>query len=311
MKNNTFEVNLTRGNTIETTHKVHAVVSDKKGRLLMAAGNPNYKTFIRSALKPFQAIPFISSGAAEKINCGDKGIAISCGSHTGTINHARQVFNILWNSELEAINLKCPIPKNNDSPLNHNCSGKHAAFLSTCKKMRWSIEDYLEGQHPLQQEINRRVKEILNIKNEDLIAARDNCGAPTLLLKIIQMSTLYANLGSSNQPELEKICRAMIAFPELVSGEGEFDTELMRSSHGQLISKGGSEGIQCISRLGKELGIAIKVEDGAKRAKQAVALHILRQLDWLTPTGLEELEQKILLLSPGVQLEVIGDLKFQ
>ena len=57
-----------RGSSVESTHKIHAVISDKKGRVLMCAGNPEYKSFIRSALKPFQAIPFISSGAYSKIN---------------------------------------------------------------------------------------------------------------------------------------------------------------------------------------------------------------------------------------------------
>ena len=52
-----LEVILMRGSKLESIHKVHAVISDKKGRVLMCAGNPEYKSFIRSALKPFQAIP--------------------------------------------------------------------------------------------------------------------------------------------------------------------------------------------------------------------------------------------------------------
>ena len=63
--------------------------------------------------------------------------------------------------------------------------------------------------------------------------------------------------------------------------------------------------------MGEGIGLAIKVEDGSKRAKQAVALHLMRQLEWMTPTGLQELDEKILLLAPGVQLEVNGELRFQ
>ena len=101
----------------------------------------------------------------------------------------------------------------------------------------------------------------------------------------------------------------MLAHPELVAGEGRFDTELMRRSHRQVISKGGAEGVQCLSRTGEGLGVAIKVEDGARRAKQAVALHLLRQLDWITPSGLKELEEQLLILNPGVRLEVEGELR--
>ena len=80
---------------------------------------------------------------------------------------------------------------------------------------------------------------------------------------------------------------------------------------GQVVSKGGAEGIQCLSRVGEGMGVAIKVEDGSRRAKHAVALHLLRQLEWLTPVGLQEMEELVLLIAPGVQLEVAGALRFQ
>ena len=172
--------------------------------------------------------------------------------------------------------------------------------------MAWPTDTYLQGDHPVQQEVNRRVAELLGLPADELIAARDDCGAPTLRLQLAQMALLYAHLGASTQAELEQISRAMLAHPHLVAGEGKFDTELMRRAHGQVLSKGGAEGIQCLSRIGDGLGVAIKVEDGSRRAKQAVALHLLRQLDWLTPSGLEDLEEQVLLLNPGVQLEVHG-----
>ena len=304
-----LEVKLKRGSSLEAVHRVHAVVCDQRGRILMRAGQPNFESFIRSALKPYQALPFLSSGAAAQAECGERGLAISCASHAGTAGHAREAFKILWNAELEATQLQCPVPAGGSSPLEHNCSGKHAAFLATCRKMAWPTESYLQNDHPLQREVNRRVAELLGLPADELIAARDDCGAPTLRLQLAQMALLYAHLGASTQAELEQISRAMLAHPHLVAGEGKFDTELMQRSHGQVLSKGGAEGIQCLSRIGEGLGVAIKVEDGARRAKQAVALHLLKQLDWLTPGGLEELEAQVLVLNPGVTLEVEGELR--
>ena len=304
-----LEVKLKRNGSVESVHRVHAVVCDQRGRILMRAGQANYETFIRSALKPFQALPFLSSGAVALVDCGDRGVAISCASHAGTPAHAREAFKILWNAELEASDLQCPVPTGASSPLEHNCSGKHAAFLATCRKMSWPTDTYLQGDHPVQKEVNRRVAELLGLPAEELIAARDDCGAPTLRLQLAQMALLYAHLGASKQAELEQISRAMLTHPLLVAGEGKFDTELMSRAHGQVLSKGGAEGIQCLSRIGEGLGVAIKVEDGSRRAKQAVALHLLKQLDWLTPSGLEELEEQVMVLSPGVQLEVQGALR--
>ncbi|AAP99937.1 MULTISPECIES: asparaginase [Prochlorococcus] len=307
----TLKVYLKRGSYVESIHNVHAVICDRKGRVLMKAGDSNYQTFIRSALKPFQAIPFISSGAYEKVMYDEKVLAIACGSHSGTKKHARESFKLLWNSELNAEQLQCPVPKSKKSSLEHNCSGKHAAFLATCKKMNWPINSYLQVNHPLQIEINRRVSEMLGISTKELVTARDDCGAPTLRLGLFQIAFLYAQLSGSSHNELEQISRAMIREPELIAGEGRFDTEVIKRSHGQLISKGGSEGIQCLSKIGEGMGIAIKVEDGSRRAKQAVALHLLKQLDWITPVSLEELEDIVLKINPGVKLEVEGELRFQ
>ena len=306
-----LQVTLRRGTISESVHRVHAVVCDGQGRVLLSAGDAGFETFIRSALKPFQALPFLSSGAADQMDVGERGIAISCASHAGTNFHAREAFKLLWKAELDPSQLQCPIPPNGDSPLQYNCSGKHAAFLATSRKMAWPLDDYLQGDHPVQVEVNRRVAELLGLPADELVSARDDCGAPTLRLQLAQMALLYAHLGASRHAELEQISRAMLAHPDLVAGEGRFDTELMRRSHGQVLSKGGAEGIQCLSRIGEGLGVAIKVEDGSRRAKQAVALYLLRELEWLTPLRLQELEEQMLEVSPGVKLEVSGVLQFR
>ena len=304
-----LEVSLKRGSNIESIHKIHAVISDKKGRVLMCAGNPEYRTFIRSALKPFQAIPFVSSGAASKINNASKSIALACGSHSGSKLHAREAFKILWEYDIDINNLKCP--KLNSSPLEHNCSGKHAAFLATCKKLNLPIDSYLKGDHPLQAEIFRIVSELLNIPLSEINAERDDCGAPTLYLKLIEMSKLYSLLSSSDNAELEQISRAITTNPIMISDNNKFDTEIIRASHGQVISKGGAEGIQCLCKVNEGIGVALKVEDGSKRAKHAVSLHLLKQLEWISDLRIQDIEDKVFNFSEGVQIEVKGQLKFQ
>ncbi|MFM7653013.1 MAG: asparaginase [Vulcanococcus sp.] len=305
-----LEVRLCRGGISESVHRVHAVVCDQRGRVLMRAGDPQQLSFIRSALKPFQAQMFVSSGAADAGGHDDRALAIACASHAGEAAQAREAFKILWKADLEAEQLQCPTPAGRTSPLEHNCSGKHAAFLATCRRLHWPLESYLQTDHPLQQQVLKRVGELLGMPGAELVTARDDCGAPTLQLQLAQMALLFAHLGGGEQPDLERLSRAMLAHPDLVAGEGRFDTAVMRSGHGQVLSKGGAEGIQCLSRVGEGLGLAIKVEDGASRAKHAVALQLMRQLEWLTPITLEELSQRFLEPSPGVRLEVSGELRF-
>jgi len=305
-----LEVRLLRNGIVESRHRVHAVVCDQRGRVLLRAGDPQQLSFIRSALKPFQATAFVASGAADRIDCGDRGLAIACASHAGTATHAREAFRLLWGADLDTGRLQCPVPAGAASPLEHNCSGKHAAFLATCRQMHWPLESYLQNDHPLQQEVVKRVAELLGLPGAELVVARDDCGAPTLQLQLAQMALLFAHLGAGEHPDLERLGRSMLAHPELVAGEGYFDTELMRLGHGQVISKGGAEGIQCVSRVAEGMGVAVKVEDGASRAKQAVALHVLEQLGWLTPTCLDDLRQRFLHPGPQLQIEVVGKLRF-
>ena len=304
-----IEAMLLRGSNIESIHKIHAVITDKKGRVLMCAGNPEYKSFVRSALKPFQAIPFVSSGASSKINNSSKSIALACGSHSGSKLHTREAFKILWEYDIDIKNLKCP--KKYMSPLEHNCSGKHAAFLATCKKLNWPIESYLKGDHPLQQEIIRIISELLAIPVANVHAERDDCGAPTLYMKLFEMAKLYSLLSSSENAELEQISRAITANPQMISDNNKFDTEVIKASHGQVISKGGAEGIQCICKVNEGIGLALKVEDGSRRAKHAVGLHLLKQLEWISELRIQDIEDKVLNFAEGVQIEVKGQLKFQ
>ena len=304
-----IEVILKRGSHVESRHKVHAVICDKKGRVLKCAGNPEYKSFIRSALKPFQAIPFVSSGASSQIKDSLKSIAISCGSHSGSNLHAREAFKILWEYDIDINKLNCP--KKRTSPLEHNCSGKHAAFLATCKKLNWPTNSYLKGDHPLQKEIFRIVSDLLNIPSADIYAERDDCGAPTLFLKLLEMAKLYSLLSSSDNAELEQISRAMIQNPLMISDNNLFDTEIIRASHGQVISKGGAEGILCMGKTNEGIGLALKVEDGSKRAKHAAGLQILKQLEWITNERIQDIEDKIFNLPQGVNLIAEGELKFQ
>lgn len=304
-----LEVRLLREGITESRHRVHAVVCDSRGRVLMKAGDPQQLSFVRSALKPFQAIVFVGSGAADQVDCGERGLAIACASHAGTATHAREAFRLLWGAEIEAEQLQCPVPTGCTSPLQHNCSGKHAAFLATCRRLGWSTEGYLRREHPLQQEILKRVAELLGLPAEELLSARDDCGAPTLQLQLAQMALLFAHLGAGQQPELERLSRAMLSHPELVAGDGRFDTELMRRGLGQVLSKGGAEGIQCLSRVGEGMGVAIKVDDGSARAKHAVALQLMEQLDWLTPGTLEELRGQFMAPAANLRLEVLGELR--
>ncbi|WP_414542509.1 asparaginase [Nostoc sp. CCY0012] len=303
-----LEVRLLREGIIESRHIVQAVVCDERGRVLSVAGNSETAAFVRSALKPFQALAVTTTGTLERYNLSDRDLAIITSSHKGTIEQVRQAFNILWRADLDPSVLQCPIPEGKKSPLEYNCSGKHAGMLAVCQQRRWPLNNYLERKHPIQQLILGKVAELLRMPAEEFLSAHDDCGAPTYLMQISQMASLYALLASSSNVDMERIVRAMTHHPAMVAGEGEFDTELMRLAPGELVSKSGAEGVQCIGRLGEGMGLTIKVIDGAKRAKYAVAIHLLQQMGWISPSAAESLSEKFMTLGKYKRLEVVGEL---
>lgn len=305
-----LEVRLLREGIIESRHVVQAAVSDDRGRVLSVAGNAETATFARSALKPFQALAVTSTGTIERYGLSDRDLAIITSSHQGSIEQVRQVFNIIWRVDLETTMLQCPIPSGRRSPLEYNCSGKHAGMLAVCQQRHWPLNNYLDKKHPVQQLILSKVAELLRMPAAEFIGVRDDCGAPTYLMQLGQMAFLYALLGSSNNLDMERIVRAMNHHPVMVAGEGEFDTEIMRLAPGELISKSGAEGVQCISRLGEGMGLTIKVADGSKRAKYAAAIHLLQQMGWISPSVAQSLGDKFMNLSKYKRLEVIGELSF-
>lgn len=302
-----LEVRLLREGIVESTHNVQAVVCDNRGRVLSVAGNAQTTAFIRSALKPFQALAVTTTGTLERFDLTDRDLAIICSSHRGTIEQTRQAFNILWRCDVDTSALQCPIPPGKQSPLEHNCSGKHAGMLAVCKQRHFPLETYLKRNHPVQELILDKVAELLRMPAAEFIAVRDDCGAPTYLMELGQMATLYAILASGDSVDMERIVRAMVAHPTMVAGPGEFDTELMSLTEGEIVSKSGAEGVQCIGRVGEGMGLSIKVLDGARRAKYAVAIHLLKQLGWITPTIAENLADKFIDLTPLKRLDVVGE----
>jgi L-asparaginase len=303
-----IEVHLLREGITESSHRAVAAVCDTRGRVLSEAGSAEMSTFIRSALKPFQAFAAIGTGVLEHFDLNDKDLAIICSSHQGTTEQARQVFRILWRCDIDPSDLQCPIPEGKQTRLQHNCSGKHAAMLAACKQRHWPLNTYLKRSHPIQQLIIDKVGELLGMPGDEFIRARDDCGAPTYSMQLGQMATLYAHLASGDRLDLERVERAMVYNPSLIAGEGGFDTELMRLTEGELVSKSGAEGIQCVGRVGESMGLAIKVLDGSKRAKYATAIQLLKQLGWITPAVAEALAEKFMSLTPYKRLEVVGEM---
>src|ERR1043166_6627194 len=100
-------VEIWRGPIIESRHSGHLIAVDRDGATITSLGSPDEVTYLRSSGKPFQALPVVASGAADRFGFTEREIAIACGSHNGEPIHVETVRSMLQKIGLDESALKC------------------------------------------------------------------------------------------------------------------------------------------------------------------------------------------------------------
>jgi L-asparaginase II len=204
-------VETTRGDTVENVHFGSVAVVDAAGRLLQSVGDPDWVTFSRSTIKPFQATPFVTDGGMAHFGLTLPEVALLCSSHSGEAFHLETAASILAKAENSEDDLQCgchepmmfsTLGKTPEigakwRQLHNNCSGKHAGFLAWCKLNDRLTGNYLAMEHPLQLAIRRSLSIWCDEKPENFIAGIDGCSAPNYALSLRKLATGYARLASS------------------------------------------------------------------------------------------------------------------
>jgi L-asparaginase II len=298
-----------RGAAVDAVHYGSVAVVDRDGNLLYAAGDPGFLTMTRSALKPFQAMPFVAAGGIERFGYTKAQVALLCASHSGEPRHVDAVAGMLSAAGNSAGELQCGThapgfydargdvpPPPPYSPLAHNCSGKHSGMLAYCVQCALPKETYLDFEHPLQQAIRRAVAHFTSTPEAALVSGIDGCSAPNYAVPLARLALAFARLASEqsdrdygNAPAV--LADAMTAHPEMVSGEYRNDLALMRAGRGDWVAKIGAEGVQAIGIRSKGLGIAVKVVDGGKRGLHPATVATLDQLGLLDASQRGELAE--------------------
>ncbi|HEX5498401.1 MAG TPA: asparaginase [Thermomicrobiales bacterium] len=293
----------TRGGIVESIHHGAIAVVDVAGNLIASAGDVEQVFFYRSSAKPFQAIPVVESGAADRFGWTEREIALCCASHSGEPHHQVEVRAMLSSLGLtpDALQCGCVVPYNaaegarvgaglvEMSPLQCDCSGKHAGMLATCVHEGLPLETYLEPAHPLQKRILGIMAESLRMPAEAIGLGTDGCSLPTFAAPLRAFAVSWATLaapdsapagaGREHAAALRRLRAAMLAAPENVAGTGEFVTTLMRLGEGRIVAKSGAEGMICLALPERGLGLAVRVLDGSFRTHPVVVAETLRQLD--------------------------------
>lgn len=259
-------VEVTRGSVVEARHVVHAVAV-RDGRVALAAGDPQLLTYLRSSAKPLQALPVVRS----RPDLDDEQLALVCASHLGAPEQVAVVRRILAAAPAGEDELECgPDP----SPIDHNCSGKHAGFLALCRAEGWPSHGYRLAGHPCQHAMLVAVATAADVDAASIPTAVDGCGVMTFGLTLERAAHAFARLASLEGGE--RVVAAMRAHPDLLRGPVATDVLLLKSLDGW-VAKGGAEGLMCAASP-EGLGVCLKVVDGAFRAIAPAIARVLGDL---------------------------------
>jgi L-asparaginase II len=274
-----------RGGFVEGHHAGSVVSLLADGSMARAVGQPEVPMLPRSAAKPLQAVGMLRAG----LDVDDAQLAVICASHSGELRHVELVRSILAGAgldedaldntpgmSLDAVTRRAMI-RAGEGPtrVTQNCSGKHAGMLAACVAAGWSTDGYRLARHPLQLALRTTIEDLTG----DPVSATvvDGCGAAMFAVTLVGLARAYRRLAVAPAGTHEHRCAwAMRAHPDVVGGRGRDVTRLL-SGVGDMIAKDGAEGVYAAA-VSDGRAVAVKVEDGAERARLPVLVAALREL---------------------------------
>jgi L-asparaginase II len=292
-------VEVTRGALVESRHAGAVAVSDADGAIVFSRGDVTAPVFPRSAIKAIQALVLVESGAADRYGLRDEELALACASHGGEAGHVEVAARMLAKAGLDAGALACGAhwPMNEaaklalarggerPSALHNNCSGKHAGFLCAACHMGIDHRGYVEPAHAVQREVKAALEDMTGSAIPDERRGVDGCSIPTWAVPLDKLAFGFARLGTGRglaagrARAVSRLREACAAKPWFVAGTGRFCTGIMQHFGARAFVKTGAEGVYCGALPELGLGIAIKCDDGGKRAAEvAMAAMIARFL---------------------------------
>jgi L-asparaginase II len=292
--NNPILVEVLRSSLVESRHRGAVAVADADGATVLAIGDVTTPIFPRSAVKALQALPLVETGAADAFGFGDEELALACASHSGEPEHVAGVTRMLAKAGLDASALRCgahwPMAQpavaalartGEPTALHNNCSGKHSGFLCVACAKGIDHADYWRPQHPVQREVRAVLENLTGAALSDDRCAIDGCSVPTWAIPLQNLAHAFAKFGTgiSLSPERARAAARLRAAcaqePWYVAGTARFCTEIMQLFGARVFVKTGAEGVYCGALPEEGLGIAIKCDDGAGRASQAIMAAII------------------------------------
>jgi L-asparaginase II len=296
-----FKVEASRGAVVESSHEIHAVVADRSGAL-QVWGDGDRQTIARSAIKSVQALPLVTTGAADAFDLSQQELALACASHSAESPHVETVLGWLGRLGLTEHDLECggdrPLGKevrrefyarrDEQRPVYNGCSGKHAGFLTVSRHLGHPIGGYISPLSPVQRLVTSAIETMTGFDLSDQAPGIDGCGIPVWAIPLRRLAFAMARMVDPTHlgAELAAACTRMVDAARQafwVSGTGRTEMVVEKHALEPILIKGGAEGVFMVGLPDRGVGIALKAADGPSRAARVAIAGLLRWLDVLPP----------------------------
>ncbi|PTY35994.1 hypothetical protein BGP77_01325 [Saccharospirillum sp. MSK14-1] len=301
--NNPVLVQVIRGGAVESEHRGRALVMTSAGQTLWSLGDVDTPTYPRSAIKAFQALPMLASGAHQAFELDDEELALCCASHNGEPEHTAVADRFLGKLGLAAADFECGLqwPSDQQAFINlawqhaqpdgrhNNCSGKHLGMLALARHQGWPTAGYVSVDHPVQQAIRTCFEHCCDVELTGVPLSPDGCTAPTWAMPLHRLALGFARFADPQTlPEpyrdgARRLHQAATKHPFMVGGSNRFCTEAMQALGDQAFLKIGAEGVYIAALPELKLGVALKMDSGSADAAEVAMAAILKQLNLALP----------------------------
>ena len=276
---------VSRSGVDESVHFGALVALNADGSVAFSVGDPNVTIFPRSATKPFQALAMVRAG----LSLPAEQLALVCASHSGQAVHQQTVRDILATVNLDETALmntagfSIHVPTAHEvirsgggkTPIQMDCSGKHAGMLATCVLNGWTTDNYLHPEHPLQLAITNTITDVTGAA--PVAIGTDGCGAPAHVMPLLHLARAMRALAVGDAgPEGRQVFDAMERFPHMVAGDDRHVTAIASAIPG-LAAKDGADSVY-VAAMEDGRAVALKLSDGSGRALPTVLLAALQRL---------------------------------
>lgn len=301
-----------RGNVLENVHYGAVSVVDESGKVLYAAGDPHHMTFLRSAAKPFQALPAMKRRIDEVYGLTGEETALFAASHRGESFHIDALESLMRKIGIQEDALHCcaTYPLNEDAKAErhqnheakrrifHNCSGKHSGMIALSKHMGWEEATYYQPEHPLQKEILETLADIAEVPVSSIPQGIDGCGLPIFAIPLDRIAYSFLKLACPElirDPETAeaaaRIAKVMNEYPDIIADTKFVCSALLKDDN--LTAKGGAKGVYGIGLRKERLAISLKVSDGSEQVWPCIIATILERLGYSNQATIDRLYELV------------------